>query len=72
MLYEYKLHCFFDDPNHLTPLINAVETRKQFMVVVNPGTPEQECCTEEVIENNHDVNPNEPCQVVSAWDNSPP
>ncbi|MBA7676164.1 hypothetical protein ES703_84405 [subsurface metagenome] len=71
MFYELRIDCFFADQDSLNDILEELERRKPDMKVIHPGELNQEWSVIDVIKNHHDINPNQPCEEISHWDNCP-
>lgn len=72
MIYEVRATLFFNTltaPDQIKQALLQVWSHAQ---VINPGTPEQECSTMDVIECHHDEHPPQPCHAIFHRDNCPP
>lgn len=71
MFYELRATIFVTDRAHFDDIIDKLDDLKPQMHVVNPDRMDEEASRIDILENHHDVNPNEPCHLLEHWDNSP-
>lgn len=71
MIYQLWVNCYFTDQSALDDILDKLNDAKPSMTVVNPGQPEQQCSSIDVMHCHHDQHPPLSCTLVSHWDNCP-
>lgn len=71
MIYQVIAVFFFSDPDEAADFFHDCETALPKSIVVNPGQPDQQCSTADLIHCRHDQQPIEPCSLEQHIDNCP-
>lgn len=71
MLYQVRANLFFASEDEARDFLHDCEVALPKSTVVNPNSQNLEFGSIELIENNHDQDPNQPCEILEAKDNHP-
>lgn len=71
MFYEVRANLYFSSQDEADDFYHDCEVALPKATVVNPGTPEQECSTIELLFCRHDEHPLLPCSVLEKADDCP-
>jgi len=71
MIHQVRANLFFDEEDEAVDFYHDCELAFAKSTLINPDAVNLEWSTIELIENNHDHDPNEACHCVSHYDNFP-
>lgn len=71
MIYEVRARFFFEDENQATDFMDDCRKALSNATVVNPGEPNQECSTADLVLCHHDDHPPYECLLNEGINNCP-
>lgn len=67
MIYQVRANLFFDKEDEARDFYHDCAVAYPKSIPVNPGSPNAELPTVELIENHHDEDPNIPCALIASY-----
>lgn len=71
MIYQVRANLFFDEEDEAKDFYHDCELALPKGTLINPDQPNLEFSAIELIDNNHDQDPNQPC-IIRAFENNFP
>lgn len=71
MLHQVKANLYFTNEDEATDFYHDCELALTKSSVINPDQENMEFGTIELVSNNHDQDPNQPCELISSANNCP-
>lgn len=71
MFYQVRANIYFIIQDEATDFYHDCELALLKGGIINPDSQNLEFSTIELINNNHDQEPNQPCEVIASKDNHP-
>lgn len=69
MFYQVITNLYFTDEDEARDFYHDCQLAFAKAGVINPGSENTECSTIELIKNNHDQDPNQPCELIDGNSN---